>query len=295
MSGWDKEIDLGFRGFAIAAAVAAVAVIAWTILLGSRARSAPSRCPIGLEQSGARCCAPGQWLSDGHCVGPPQSCPNGMEPVEAPQPGCVQPAERIAISGGSLTLGPTDWDSVNVVKKHIVAVRSFQIDQIEVTTHRYQECVRAGLCSAVDGSREPGLPVTSITAQHAEAFCAFAGGRLPTPEEWIFAAAGAEARRFPWGAHGLVCRRAAYGLRRGPCSEGGTTADLAGARPDGKTPEGVLDLAGNVAELSRSARGVVGVHGGSFRSEQASELKSWSSGAVARAADVGFRCVYAAH
>jgi formylglycine-generating enzyme required for sulfatase activity len=181
---------------------------------------------------------------------------------------------------------------VNVVERHIVAVQAFSIDQTEVTVHRYQDCVRAGLCAALAGQTEPGLPVTAVSVEQAEAFCAFAGGRLPTPSEWLFAAAGTDARRFPFGAHGLVCRRASYGLAHGPCAEGGTSPELAGARPEGQTPEGIYDLAGNVAELARTANGSISVHGGSFLSRRAGELKTWSVGPARRAADVGFRCAY---
>jgi len=176
----------------------------------------------------------------------------------------------------------------------VVAVRSFEIEHSEVTVQRYRECVEAGRCSALAMPSEPGLPVTGMTAEQAQNFCAFAGGRLPTPEEWLYAAAGAEGRRYPWGPHGLVCRRASFGLVRGPCGTGATTPELAGARPFGQTPDGVLDLAGNVAELTLSADGQLASHGGSFRSRLASDLKTWSREPFAPATDVGFRCAYAA-
>jgi formylglycine-generating enzyme required for sulfatase activity len=121
-------------------------------------------------------------------------------------PGCVFPNSKISISGGSVTLGPTDWDSVNVVEKTTVVVLPFAIDRSEVTHSQFDSCVRAGLCTAAPSQKdaEPGQPITGISHKGATQYCAFHAGRLPTPAEWIFAASGADARRFPWGAHGLV-------------------------------------------------------------------------------------------
>jgi formylglycine-generating enzyme required for sulfatase activity len=101
-------------------------------------------------------------------------------------------------------------------------------------------------------------------------------------------------RRFPWGATGLVCRRAAFGLVAGPCAESATMPELAGARPDGATPEGIADLAGNVAEWTRERDGSVRARGGSFRANNAAELKGWSAvGRSGASDDIGFRCVFA--
>jgi len=292
MGSWDKEIDLGFRGWTLVAGGAGLMVLAWVVLIGTRVRKEPSRCRAELQQVGARCCAPGQGISAGQCVGPAESCPSGFLRVTGEAPGCVIQNQKIMIPAGSVILGPTDWDSVDVVEKKKVSVRAFLIDSSEVTAHRYESCVEAGMCQVQPEQSEPGLPVTGISAKDAADFCAHQGGRLPTPAEWIFAAAGPEARRYPWGPHGLVCRRAAFGLSEGPCSSKGIQPDLSGTRPAGKTPSGILDLAGNVAEWARTEDGKVSVHGGSFRSKTAGELKVWSSRPARRADDVGFRCAY---
>ena len=115
----------------------------------------------------------------------------------------------------------------------------------------------------------------------------------PQTPRWVFAAAGSDARRFPWGPTGLVCRRAAFGLTAGPCGRGAASPEVAGLRPDGATPDGLLDMAGNVAEWTVEPDGTHAARGGSYRSRVAAELKSWSrEPAVAPAPHIGFRCVY---
>lgn len=292
MNSWEREIDPSLRGWTIALGLIGAALLAWVILLGTRARTAPQRCPPGYQQVEARCCAAGQGFSEGHCVGAPRTCPSPARAVTEPAPGCVVPSQRILIPGGSVTLGPIDWDSSHLRVKKTLAVRPFYIDSHEVTAFRYHECEKAGLCKRRTPWEEPGLPVTGRSVEEAEAYCAFAGGRLPTAAEWTFAAAGPEARRFPWGSHGLVCRRAAFGLASGPCAEGGSVPELVGMRPDGATPLGVHDLAGNVAELTHDPGGSAEAHGGSFRSERAGELKTWGVAPGVASSEVGFRCVY---
>jgi formylglycine-generating enzyme required for sulfatase activity len=296
MRNWDRQVNLHFRGWRWIAAALGVVVILWAVVLGTRARREPNRCAPGFEALGARCCAPGQALSAGKCVGMPSRCPAPFELIRDPTPGCVFPSQKIVVAGGSVTLGPTDWDSVEVVKRTTVAVRPFSIDQTEVTHAQFESCVRAGLCTTFSAPDdvEPGAPVTGIAPAAAAEYCAYLAGRLPTPAEWIFAASGQEARRFPWGAHGLVCRRAAFGLVDGPCAEEGIYPDLAGTHPDGASPAGALDLAGNVSEWTVDESGAASVRGGSFRAKTAGELKVWSSESAQVADDVGFRCVYPA-
>jgi len=286
--------DPSVRGLGLAAFVAGVALVAWAAFVGMRARSDPDPCQDGLFAEAGRCCAPGQRGDSGRCFGTPAFCPAGTRLVTGKTPGCAVVPEKVAIAGGSVLLGPTDWDGASVRPSRIVSVRSFLLDHAEVTEQSYTECARAGMCPPRSPDAEPGLPVSGIDAKTAEAFCAFAGGRLPTAAEWIYAASGVEGRRFPWGAHGLVCRRAAYGRVDGPCSRGAHGPDLAGIRPEGKTPDGVLDLAGNVAEWTREEDGRASLRGGSFASVLAADLKSWGERPAHVSAEAGFRCAYAA-
>lgn len=284
-----RPLHLHFSTALAAYTVISVVVLTWTALFGYSMRLAPNRCRTGLLPVGARCCAPGQTVSEGHCVGTPLSCP---PPYQITHGGCVLPPARVLLPFGQVTVGPTDWDSAEVAGQRQLTVQPFSIDHAEVDQERYRRCTEAGACPSVPLSAEAGLPVARVSAEAAAAFCRHVGGRLPSADEWTYAAAGERAHRYPWGAHGLVCRRAAFGLVSGPCAQQGLTADLPGSRPEGKSPMGVFDLAGNVAEWAVDDQGTPSVRGGSFRSKSPAALKSWSVAPARVADDVGFRCVY---
>jgi len=84
-------------------------------------------------------------------------------------------------------------------------------------------------------------PATELTFDDALAFCAWAGVRLPTGDEWEAAARGIDARAWPWGD--------TFEAERCACAEAGTgwTAPVR-AHPDGAAPCGAEQLAGNVWE-----------------------------------------------
>ncbi len=263
-----------------------------TALAGTLHHQQPVRCPKGQVPLGPRCCGTGQWLDRGACLGPPRGCGPHLTLVPGPNQGCVATSSRVLVPGGTLVVGPIDWEAQGVVAHREAPVAPFLLDSIEVTVHRWAECVTAGLCPTVE-EHEPGRPVTGVSPETAERFCASAGGRLPTGNEWMFAAVGGKSQRFPWGNSGLVCRRAVFGLMRGTCARGGTGPEVAGNRPAGATPLGIHDLTGNVAEWTREPGGVFVARGGSYRSRRAAELKGWAyEAARGPAAHIGFRCAY---
>lgn len=285
-------VSLG--GVLAATAMAALALVA-VVLIALRFRETPTHCGWGLESLGPACCAEGQRLDEGVCTGAVTSCPAGMVRIDEPRTGCIVENRVIDFDAGRLELGPMDWEAQGLVAPRSVAIEPFSLDSLEVTVARWHRCVIAQTCKKL-GELEPGLPVTGVTPAMAERFCLYNGGRLPTSDEWLYAAAGNPARRYPWGNTGLVCRRAVFGVLGGPCASGAVGPTLAGSRPSGRTPEGLFDMAGNVAELTVTGQGKgkgFVARGGSFRSTRAAELKSWAEQSAGEPSDaIGFRCAY---
>ena len=262
--------------------------IASVVGLALKRQEGPSRCAPGWVSLGPRCCAEGQSLHAGSCVGRAKVCPSGFHAVVD---GCAIDDKRVRIGVTRLSIGPNDWQSEQVVPVE-ESVPEFWVDAAEVTRERWQNCVTSAHCTPLTPG-ELGQPATMVTPEQAGMYCAVNGGRLPRLNERLALASGAHSRRFPWGQTGLVCRRAAFGVVDGPCAERGNQPDVAGCHPDGRSPEGVFDLSGNVAEIALDASGRAWACGGSFRSRTALELKSWACVFLpAPADDVGFRCVY---
>jgi formylglycine-generating enzyme required for sulfatase activity len=208
--------------------------------------------------------------------------------------------DRVLVPGGPFTRGSRQGaEDERPVK--VRTLPAFRIDRTEVTRAMYARCVAARRCPAltIDLESEPALPVTQVNWLEARAFCAFAGGRLPTEDEWEKAARGSDGREFPWGG-ALDCEHANWGnfANEGPCAGKNPGKPVAaGSYPQGASPYGVLDMAGNVWEWAADAydrdpsRRVV--RGGSccsyFVPPRAANRNAWDP--AHRDADLGFRCV----
>jgi formylglycine-generating enzyme required for sulfatase activity len=216
---------------------------------------------------------------------------------------------------------------VDEYPQHAVTVAGFCMQKSEVTVADYAACASTNACpptpttarvgefltpeqqaaqdALCNGSRSDRAnhPMNCINADQAAAYCRFAGGRLPSEEEWEFAARGTEGRLYPWGKDApttQVCWKGAPGgatTWSGTCPVAQFTA--------GDTPLGIHDLAGDVwewttsphcpySDRSRCLDNVRSVRGGGWEDSDPGTMRAAGRsrvGSGVRRVDVGFRCV----
>jgi len=221
----------------------------------------------------------------------------------------------------------------NEVPDHVVTVSDFRMDRYEVTNGRFARFVavhpewsRGGVSPELQNGRylEPWKdercpaakadhPVVFVTWHAAQAFCRWAGGRLPSEAEWEYAARAGSNVEFPWGDEWPSAERANY-----------SASGFGEARPVGSyapNPLGLYDMAGNVWEFLldaweptyvagpqvdpvaggpvpdntlRSIAGRRAIRGGSYAGGVANLRTRWRDSHVVTNAVgfVGFRCLY---
>ena len=157
----------------------------------------------------------------------------------------------VLVPAGEFTMG---YDGLSETRpQHTVYLDAFSIDPCEVTNAHYKQCVDAGACprpsetksstrsSYYGSSQYANYPVIYVSWDDANAFCSWAGKRLPTEAEWEKAARGTDGRIYPWGN--------SFDQNRLNSREGGKGDTAAvGSYPSGASPYGAMDMAGNVLE-----------------------------------------------
>jgi len=140
--------------------------------------------------------------------------------------------------------------------QHKVYLDAFWIDKTEVTFGMYALCMGAGACPPLaatsfdtrpyNDGKYADYPVINLSWDHADAYCKWAGERLPTEAEWEKAARGTYGRTYPWGEE-IDCSLANYQGMDGDNCVGDTQP--VGSYPKGASPYGALDMSGNVLEF----------------------------------------------
>lgn len=136
---------------------------------------------------------------------------------------------------------------------------------------------------------DPKCPCTQVDYYQAEELAVKLGGRLPSSVEWEWMAAGPERRLYPWGQTPWSAEKA----NLLPSATG--VAVVVGGFPKGATPDGMLDVAGNVWEWASSAvwDGGAIIKGGSYNSKVLYAITYFLNSAPKelRSPGIGFRVI----
>jgi len=148
------------------------------------------------------------------------------------------------------------------IPRRQVSTNAFWIYKYEVTNAQYKRfCDDTKRTYPEDPKEEwlqdyflrmPNYPVVNVSFEDALDYAKWAEGDLPTEEEWERAARGTDGRYFPWGNSYPFWDKANYMPLRDIIGDGFSFTAPVGSYPNGRSPCGVFDMAGNVAEWCNS-------------------------------------------
>jgi formylglycine-generating enzyme required for sulfatase activity len=154
--------------------------------------------------------------------------------------------EMVSISAGKFKMGSTDGN-LDEQPVREVTISAFRLGRYEVTNAEYKAFLEATGREVPDEVSDPAKakhPVVYVSWNDAVAYCKWLSEktgrrfRLPTEAEWEYAARGTEGRKYPWG-NNWDASKAVFNTHR---------TKPVGSHPEGASPLGVMDMAGNVLE-----------------------------------------------
>lgn len=182
----------------------------------------------------------------------------------------VDGMKLVYVPAGEFIMGSDDG-AEDEKPARLVHLDAYWIDQFEVTNGMYKLCVDAGKCKPpnyrgandwfrleliplvkplirnYDDPQYENYPISRITWDDANSYCAWAGRRLPTEAEWEKAARGIDGRTYPWGENVSCTYANVYAF---PVDEAcGYAPARVGSYENGVSPFGAYDMAGNVFEF----------------------------------------------
>ncbi len=159
--------------------------------------------------------------------------------------------EMVQIPEGPFTMGSSEGDP-DETPEHQLYLKAYYIDKKEVTQAEYDRFVRMTKRGKpfvpvfeddISKIMKPELPAMGMSWSDAVAYCKWAGKRLPTEAEWEKAGRGESERRYPWGDE--------FGTGHANLdgdTEGFPYLAPPGSFESGRSPYGLHDMTGNVAE-----------------------------------------------
>ena len=151
----------------------------------------------------------------------------------------------IEIPAGSFTMGSDDGDS-DEKPVHTVHLDKYYIGKYEVTVGQFKKFCQAtgrNMPEQPTWNNRDDHPVVNVNWNDAKDYCDWAGLRLPTEAEWEKAARGTDGRKYPWGNTWDASK-----CNSGEKGDSYEYTSPVGSFPQGVSPYGCYDMAGNVWE-----------------------------------------------
>ena len=168
-------------------------------------------------------------------------------------------AEMLLVGASPFLMGRDSGNS-DERPAHLVNLGDYYIDKYEVSNADYKACVDDFACSLPKpttfyaNTLYRNHPAVFVSWEKANEFCEWRKARLPTEAEWEKAARGDDSLFYPWGnlfdgsALNFCDADCEYAWKNnGTIDRYSMTAPI-GTYPDGESPYGALDMAGNAAE-----------------------------------------------